>query len=477
MRLGTQLGFVIYGAGERTSLELAFLEVLLRLSRAQHRGNELGFERLGEAFELGREPPSLLCGDHRRSCVSSRGVGRFPSDRELRARGCALRFKGVMSRVRTAHRRSCALLSADQLLLKVLTGLRVSHGGRLYVCYTSRADVNPATRSSHEQMKLLVTGGAGYIGSIVSRLLLAQGHEVVVFDSLERGHRSAVPGDARLVIADLRDAQAISETLAEGFDGVLHFAALALVGESVSHPERYYRTNVCGSLNLLEAMREAAVPRLVFSSTCAVYGQPEAVPISESAPPRPENAYGASKLAVDQMISSFSIAHGIGAVSLRYFNVAGASGGAGEDHEPETHLIPNVLRAALGQRMSVDIYGTDYPTPDGTAIRDYIHVDDLASAHLLALEGTRSGEHRIFNLGNGSGFSVREVIAAAEEVIGAKVRTIECPRRHGDPPMLVAAGEKIRSELGWEPHKPSLTEMIADAWEFATANPAGYPRD
>lgn len=367
-------------------------------------------------------------------------------------------------------------MGADQLLLKILSGLRVSHGGRLYVCYTSRADVKPAMPTTGALMKLLVTGGAGYIGSIVSRLLVTRGHEVVVFDSLERGHRSAVAGEARLVVADLRDAQAISETLAEGFDGVLHFAALALVGESVSHPERYYRTNVCGSLNLLEAMRTAGVPRLVFSSTCAVYGQPDEVPISESAPPRPENAYGASKLAVDQMISAFSIAHGIGAVSLRYFNVAGASGGVGEDHEPETHLIPNVLRAVLGKRTSVDIYGTDYPTPDGTAIRDYIHVDDLATAHLLALEGAHAGQHRIFNLGNGSGFSVREVIAAAEEVVGETVPTIEAPRRPGDPPMLVAASGKIRSELGWEPHKPSLAEMIADAWAFATANPDGYPR-
>ena len=205
-----------------------------------------------------------------------------------------------------------------------------------------------ATRANATPMKLLVTGGAGYIGSIVSRLLLSAGHEVVVLDNLERGHRDAVAPDARLVVADLVDADAVTRTLAEGFDGVLHFAALALVGESVSHPERYYRTNVGGSLNLLEAMRAAGVPRLVFSSTCAVYGQPDEVPISEAAPPRPENAYGASKLAVDHMISAFCIAYGIGAVSLRYFNVAGASGGAGEDHEPETHLIPNILRRRDG---------------------------------------------------------------------------------------------------------------------------------
>ncbi len=325
-------------------------------------------------------------------------------------------------------------------------------------------------------MKLLVTGGAGYIGSIVSRLLLAEGHEVVVLDNLQRGHREAVAPQARLVIADLRDAQATSAALAEGFDGVLHFAALALVGESVSHPERYYRTNVCGSLNLLEAMHAAGVPRLVFSSTCAVYGQPDEVPIAESAPPRPANAYGASKLAVDRMITDFCAAHEIGAVSLRYFNVAGASGGAGEDHEPETHLIPNILRVALGQHPAVDVYGTDYPTPDGTAIRDYIHIDDLAAAHLLALGAARGGEHQIFNLGNGNGFSVREVIAATEQVTGASILTVQCARRPGDPPMLVAAGAKIRSELGWSPRKPQLAQMIADAWEFAQANPHGYPK-
>jgi UDP-glucose 4-epimerase len=325
-------------------------------------------------------------------------------------------------------------------------------------------------------MKLLVTGGAGYIGSIVSRLLLDGGHEVVVLDNLERGHREAVAPDARLVVADLVDADAVSAALSDGFDGVLHFAALALVGESVSHPERYYRTNVGGSLNLLEAMKAAGIPRLVFSSTCAVYGQPDEVPIGESAPPRPANAYGASKLAVDQMIGDFCLAHGIGAVSLRYFNVAGASGTLGEDHEPETHLIPNILRTALGRRESVDIYGTDYPTPDGTAIRDYIHIEDLAAAHVLALEGARGGEHRIFNLGNGNGFSVREVIAATEEVTGRSIPTIECPRRPGDPPMLVAASEKIRSELGWEARKPGLAAMIADAWTFAQANPDGYPK-
>lgn len=323
-------------------------------------------------------------------------------------------------------------------------------------------------------MKLLVTGGAGYIGSIVAKQLLAAGNEVVVMDSLERGHRSAVPSGARLVVGALLDPETIGQVLAEGFDGVLHFAALALVGESVSHPERYWRTNVGGTLNLLEAMHARGVHRLVFSSTAAVYGQPDELPITETAPTRPTNPYGSSKLAVDRMIGDICGAHGLGGVSLRYFNVAGASEGLGEDHDPETHLIPNVLRAVAGRTQFVEIYGTDYPTPDGTAIRDYIHIEDLAAAHLLALEAARPGEHRVFNLGNGSGFSVREVIAAVQKVTGSEVPTREAARRAGDPPVLIAASDRIRSELGWEPHKPQLEEIVADAWAFAQARPHGY---
>jgi UDP-glucose 4-epimerase len=323
-------------------------------------------------------------------------------------------------------------------------------------------------------MKLLVTGGAGYIGSIVGRQLLGAGHELVVLDNLERGHREAVAPDVRLIVADLRDREATARALDEGFDGVLHFAALSLVGESVTDPGLYYRTNVGGTLNLLEAMVAAQVPTLVFSSTAAVYGQPEKIPISEEAPTRPTNPYGASKLAVDGMIGDFCRAHGIGAVSLRYFNVAGASGDIGEDHHPETHLIPNVLRAASRRIEHVDVYGTDYDTPDGTAIRDYIHIEDLADAHLLALDGARPGEHRIFNLGNGSGFSVRAVIDAARDVTGTAIATREAPRRAGDPPMLVASSDRIRSELGWIPHKPELERMIADAWAFIQARPDGY---
>jgi UDP-glucose 4-epimerase len=323
-------------------------------------------------------------------------------------------------------------------------------------------------------MKLLVTGGAGYIGSVVSRQLLGAGHVVVVLDNLERGHRAAIAPGASFVQADLRDAEAMQAALAQGFDGVLHFAALALVGESVSHPELYYHNNVVGTLNLLDAMKAAGVPRLVFSSTCAVYGQPDTDTIAETAPPRPANAYGASKLAVDGMIGDYCRAHGLAGVSLRYFNVAGASGEAGEDHDPETHLIPNILRAALGSLPHVEVYGTDYPTPDGTAIRDYIHIEDLSDAHLLALDGTRPGEHRIFNLGNGNGFSVREVIAAARDVTGAEIAVEEAPRRPGDPPRLVAASERIRAELGWEARKPKLATMVGDAWEFARRHPSGY---
>jgi len=323
-------------------------------------------------------------------------------------------------------------------------------------------------------VKLLVTGGAGYIGSVVTSRLLGAGHEVTVLDNLSRGHHAAIAPGAEFVEADLLDAPAVEQALATGFDGVMHFAAFALVSESVAHPERYHRNNFVGSLNLLDAMRAASVTRLVFSSTCACYGEPEQIPISEDAPELPTNPYGASKLAVDRMISDECAAHGLGAVSLRYFNVAGASGDFGEDHDPETHLIPNVLRVALGQADHVNVYGTDYPTPDGSAIRDYIHVEDLAAAHMLALDHARAGEHDILNLGNGEGFSVREVIAAAERVTGTSIATAEAERRPGDPPRLVAASQRIRERLGWEPSKPSIEQQIADAWEWTQAHHRGY---
>ena len=279
-------------------------------------------------------------------------------------------------------------------------------------------------------MKLLVTGGAGYIGSVVAHQLVEAGHETTVLDNLSKGYERAVPEEARFIEADLLDAEGLKVVLTGGFDGVLHFAALSLVGESVEQPERYYRNNVCATLNLLEAMGEAGVQRLVFSSTAAVYGEPEEVPISEMSPPLPSNPYGASKLAVDRMIGAVAEARGLAATSLRYFTVAGASGRFGEAHEPETHLIPLVLRAA-GKGGSVKIFGTDYPTPDGSAIRDYIHVEDLGRAHLLALGGAQPGEHRVYNLGNGAGFSVLEVIEAARGVTGRSIEAVESPRRPG----------------------------------------------
>jgi UDP-glucose 4-epimerase len=324
-------------------------------------------------------------------------------------------------------------------------------------------------------MKLLVTGGAGYIGSIVTRQLLDADHEVAVLDNFSTGHRGAVPAEAELFEVDLLDGPSVARVLqGRGFDAVLHFAALALVPESVANPERYWRVNVGGSLNLIDAMREAGVGRLVFSSTCAVYGEPSKTPISETTPRLPTNPYGASKLAVDTMIGHECAAHGLGAVSLRYFNVAGASGELGEDHEPETHIVPNVLRVALGQAEHVSVYGTDYPTADGTAIRDYIHVEDLGRAHLLALDGGRAAEHRIFNLGNGAGFSVRQVVEAARALTGHEIPTVEAARRPGDPPVLVAASERIREELGWEARKPALEAIVSDAWEWTRTHPTGY---
>jgi UDP-glucose 4-epimerase len=322
-------------------------------------------------------------------------------------------------------------------------------------------------------MRLLVTGGAGYIGSICAQRLVDDGHDVTVLDDLSRGHRDAVPEGAALADVDLRDAPAVLDALAPGFDGVLHFAALAVVSESVDHPERYWRTNVGGTLNLLDAMRAAGVGRLVFSSTCAAYGEPDRLPITEDTPERPVNPYGETKLAVDRMISTECTAHRLGAVSLRYFNVAGASGRQGEDHEPETHLIPNILKVALGQRDAVDVYGTDYPTDDGTAIRDFIHIDDLAEAHVLALERAEPGVHRILNLGNGRGYSVRQVVETARAVTGHSIPVRESPRRPGDPPRLVAGGGRIQSELGWEPAK-GIEDIVADAWAWHQAHPDGY---
>lgn len=319
-------------------------------------------------------------------------------------------------------------------------------------------------------MKLLVTGGAGYIGSVVTRLLIDAGHEVVVLDDLRTGHRVAVAADATFVEADVAQAASVLTPQA-GFDGVLHFAALIAAGESVAHPERYWHNNVVGSLALLDAARAAGVRRFVFSSTAAVYGNPTEIPISEAAAKAPTNPYGATKLAVDMALTGEATAHGLAAVSLRYFNVAGAylrpDGTAlGERHEPESHLIPIALEVAAGRREKLQLFGDDYPTPDGTCVRDYIHVEDLARAHLLALGAAVAGEHRIYNLGNGNGFSNRQVVEVVREVTGHPVPVEMSPRRPGDPATLVASSTRAHDELGWQPTKPTLTEMVADAWAF-----------
>ncbi|MDF3049198.1 MAG: UDP-glucose 4-epimerase [Pseudonocardia sp.] len=313
-------------------------------------------------------------------------------------------------------------------------------------------------------MKLLVTGGAGYVGSVCAAHLIDAGHDVVVLDDLSTGHRDAVPDGAHFVEGDIADIA--GDVLAEGFDGVLHFAAKSLVGESVQKPELYWNGNVVKTLRLLDAMVARGIPRLVFSSTAATYGEPEQVPIREDAPTQPTNPYGASKLAIDNAIGSYARAHGLAAVSLRYFNVAGAHGRIGERHVVETHLIPLVLQVAAGQRPQAQIFGDDWPTPDGTCIRDYIHIDDLAVAHLLALTYAQPGEHAIYNLGSGTGFSVREVVEACRTVTGHPIPVEIGPRRAGDPAVLVASSAAATDALGWRAEKTDLNTIVGDAWSF-----------
>ncbi|MGW1077516.1 UDP-glucose 4-epimerase GalE [Streptomyces sp. NPDC002537] len=310
----------------------------------------------------------------------------------------------------------------------------------------------------------LVTGGAGYIGSVVAAHLLAAGHAVTVLDDLSTGHRASVPDGARFIEGRVQDA---GRWLDSSYEAVLHFAAFSQVGQSVTDPAPYWANNVGGTADLLAAMRDAGVRTLVFSSTAATYGEPATVPVTEDAPTAPTNPYGATKLAVDHMIGSECAAHGLAAVSLRYFNVAGAYGRYGERHAPETHLVPLVLQVALGEREAVAVYGDDYPTPDGTCVRDYIHVADLAEAHLLALSAARDGEHLICNLGNGSGFSVHEVVETARKVTGHPVPQTAAARRPGDPAVLVASAARAAETLGWRPRRTDLAEIIADAWEFA----------
>jgi len=321
-------------------------------------------------------------------------------------------------------------------------------------------------------MNVFVTGGAGYIGSVCVEQLLNAGHTVTVYDNLTEGHRSAVDKRARFIEAQLAEEEKIAGALSDsGAEAIIHFAACALVGESMVNPGKYFRNNVAYALNLLEAATAAGVKKFVFSSTCATYGPPERIPMTEDLPQRPINPYGESKLMVEKMLNWYQQIHGLEFVAFRYFNAAGASARFGEHHRVETHLIPNVFKVALGQAPQCEIYGTDYPTPDGTCIRDYIHVVDLAEAHILALA---PGKHGFYNLGNGDGYSVREVIQTVEKITGQKIPVVEKPRRPGDPPRLVAAAEKARRELGWQPKYPKLEEIVRTAWALHKAHPSGY---
>jgi UDP-glucose 4-epimerase len=317
-------------------------------------------------------------------------------------------------------------------------------------------------------MKILVTGGAGYIGGTLTRLLHARGHSVTVYDNLCHSKRLAVDAKAEFVEGDVADRALLERTLSRGrFDGVMHFAALIEAGESMKRPEIYFRNNTAASLTLLEAMLATGHDRLVFSSTAACYGEPESTPILEDAKLEPTNPYGESKLLVEQMLRWMNLSHGLKYASLRYFNVAGAIEGYGEAHEPESHLIPLILDVALGRRANIKVFGRDYPTKDGTCIRDYIHVRDLAEAHLLALGALSEAQSRlIYNIGNGQGFSVLEVIESVRRVTGRAIAVEECPRRPGDPAVLVASSEKIKTELGWKPEFAELDEIIASAWEW-----------
>ena len=321
-------------------------------------------------------------------------------------------------------------------------------------------------------MKIVLTGGSGYIGSVTTELLCDDGHEVVVFDNLERGHREAVDPRARLVVGDLREPQAIRELLAAVKPAaVVHFAAYALVGESMQNPHLYFENNVGGGLNLLDALLRAGVPKIIFSSTCATYGQPETMPMTEALPQRPTNPYGESKLMFETALRWEQERRGLQPVFLRYFNACGATEKYGEDHEPETHLIPNVLKVALGQSPAVPVFGADYPTPDGTCIRDYIHIADLARAHILALEKDVAGP---FNLGTGTGFSVQQVVETCRAVTGHPIPVAVSPRRPGDPACLVAGADKAKSVLGWNPRYPDLRTIVQHAWNWHRAHPRGY---
>lgn len=336
-------------------------------------------------------------------------------------------------------------------------------------------ELPPSGTLTSRVVRIVVTGGAGYIGGIVAQLLVDTGHQVVVYDNLARGHREAVPSAAELVVADIADREVLSRVLA-GADAVMHFAGWIEAGESMRLPEIYFRNNTASTLTLLETMHAAGVDRLVFSSTAALYGDPETTPIVEEARLEPVNAYGESKLLVERMLAWFHRVHGLRYASLRYFNAAGATRERGEAHEPETHLIPLVLQVALGKRPHISIFGSDYPTPDGTCVRDYIHVSDLATAHRLALDALETRTRLVYNLGNGAGYSVREVIDVVSRVTGRTIEAVEAPRRAGDPAVLVASSARIREELGWLPQHSSLDAIIESAWRWHLTHPNGYSR-
>jgi UDP-glucose 4-epimerase len=323
-------------------------------------------------------------------------------------------------------------------------------------------------------MRTLVTGGAGYIGSVAVAVLLERGHDVVVLDNIERGHRNAVAPDAHLVPCDLRDREATRDAVrGANADAMLHFAALHLVPESLQKPDDYYRTNVVGGINVLDAVKEAGIARFVFSSTAAVYGAPESLPIMEDSAPRPITPYGHSKLMVEQIVRDYSERYGFSHAIFRYFNVAGAKGTLGEDHRPETHIIPLAIEALMGKRPAFTVFGTDYPTEDGTAVRDYVHVVDLVEAHILALEklDTSLG---VMNLGTRNGFSVSQMVQAVEEATDKKLPLEYGPRRAGDPPALIADSTKARTVLGWEPVRSTLDQMIGSQWDWVRDHPNGY---
>jgi UDP-glucose 4-epimerase len=323
-------------------------------------------------------------------------------------------------------------------------------------------------------MKVFLTGGAGYIGSVTTELLLNEGHEVVVFDNLERGHKAAVDKRARLVVGDLRDAGQIQRAMKNAKpDAVMHFAAYALVGESMTDPGMYFANNTTGATNLVDAMVKCDVPRIVFSSTCATYGFPDKIPITEDTPQRPVNPYGEAKLMFEKVLLWYEKIHKIQPVFLRYFNACGATEKFGEDHDPETHIIPNVIKVALKQQPHVNIFGDDYDTPDGTCIRDYIHIVDLGRAHILALTGKATGP---FNLGTGTGFSVREVIDVVRKVTQRDIPEVISPRRPGDPDRLVASALKAKKILKWTPHNSNLNDIIESAWAWHQAHPDGYKK-